>query len=70
MNLQRKITSNLNSIRQLEIELRDRYDDKQIFSDLTLHQKSLVFFVVKGNLNRAYRETEYFLSFLINYLTD
>lgn len=70
MNLQREITSNLNSIRELEIELKERYNDKEIFNKLTLHQKSLVFFVVKGNLNRAYRETEYFLSFLINYLTD
>ncbi len=70
MNLQRKITSNLDSIRELEIELRDRYDDKEIFNDLTLHKKSLIFFVTKGNLNRTYRETEYFLSFLINYFTD
>lgn len=70
MNLQNKITSNLDSIRELEIELKERYNDKEIFNNLTLHQKSLVFFVVKGNLNRAYRETEYFLSFLINYLTE
>ena len=65
-----KLHHNIRSLSELETNLFDKYNDKQITKEVALYRKSLTFFIKQRAYSRALYESECLIDLLIYYLED
>ena len=65
-----KLKHNLATLKTLEKELRDRYDDEEIFEQIDLHKKSLDFYIKQKDFAKGMYESDSIIEFIIPYLTE
>ena len=65
-----KLKHNLSTLIKLEEELRNEYDDDDIFRELDLHKKSLEFYINQKDFDKGMYESDKIIQFIIPYLTD
>tara|TARA_R110000824_G_scaffold172973_4_gene350968 strand:- start:504 stop:728 length:225 start_codon:yes stop_codon:yes gene_type:complete len=65
-----KLKHNLATLIKLEEELRNEYDDEDIFRELDLHKKSLEFYINQKDFDKGMYESDKIIQFIIPYLTD
>ena len=65
-----KLRHNLNTLKTLEEELREQYDDEEIFEQIDLHKKSLAFYIKQNDIEKGMYESDKIIQFIIPYLTD
>ena len=69
-SIELKLKHNLSTLKKLEEELRNEYDDDEIFNELDLHKKSLEFYINQKDFNKGMYESDKIIQFIIPYLTD
>ena len=70
MDTEIKLKHNLATLKKLEKELRNKFDDEEIFEQLELHKKSLDFYIKQKNFAKGMYESDAIIGFIIPYLTD
>ena len=65
-----KLKHNLATLSSLEEELRQQYDDEEIFAQIDLHKKSLDFYIKQKDFAKGMYESDSIIQFIIPYLTD
>jgi hypothetical protein len=70
MNQTRLLEKNLYSLIQLEVELKQQYDDEELFNEINFYKKSLSFFLESKDYKRSLYESNKLVSFIVSYLTD
>jgi len=61
---------NINTANALFDELKKRYDDKGLFEEINIYFKSISFFIVHNEFNRALKESADLVDYLIYQLED
>jgi len=70
MNTQKSLSKNLITLTGLELEFKEKYQDKDLFDQINLYKKSIAFFMNIKDFERAFIDTNYLISFIISYLVD
>lgn len=61
---------NINTANALFDELKKRYDDKDLFEEINIYFKSISFFIVHNEFNRALKESASLVDYLVYQLED
>lgn len=61
---------NINTANALFDELKKRYDDKDLFEEINIYFKSISFFIVYNEFNRALKESADLVDYLVYQLED
>ena len=69
-NKSRELKANIKALSKLELNINNKYNDKDIFDEIKLYKKSLSFFIKNKLFDRALYESEYLIDLLIYYLED
>jgi hypothetical protein len=70
MSLRNKLNKDLLTLTKLEVELKEQYDDPDLFKEINLHKKSLVFFLNQKDYKRSIYESNSLVCFLVSYLSE
>jgi len=68
MDLQKRLSENLLTLTSLEVEIKERYEDDWLFQEINLYKETMTFFIRKHNHERALKESEELVQFLISQL--
>lgn len=68
MDMERKLANNLLALANLEVEIKERYEDDWLFQEVNLYKETMSFFIRQKNHQRAFKESEELVEFLISHL--
>lgn len=68
MDMERKLANNLLALTNLEVEIKERYEDDWLFQEVNLYKETMSFFIRQNNHQRAFKESEELVEFLISHL--